>query len=97
MLIILRPDASQSDRDRVVALIGSLGFSAQTIEGSQRHAVAVVGNDGRVDAARFSALPGWMRSSRSPGPGGWWPGSGGPSPPWWRCREVAASGGPRSW
>jgi 3-deoxy-7-phosphoheptulonate synthase len=58
MLIILRPDASQSDRDRVVALIGALGFSAQTIEGGQRNAVAVVGNDGRVDAARFSALPG---------------------------------------
>jgi len=58
MLIILRPDASKSDRDRVVALITSLGLSAQIIEGGQRDAVAVIGHDGRVDAARFSALPG---------------------------------------
>ena len=58
MLVILRSDASSSDRDRVVALIASLGFTAQIIEGTQREAVAVVGNDGRVDAARFTALPG---------------------------------------
>ena len=58
MLIILRPDASSSDRDRVVALIESLGYSARIIEGTQRDAVAVVGNDGRVDASRFTALPG---------------------------------------
>jgi 3-deoxy-7-phosphoheptulonate synthase len=58
MLIILRPDASQSDLDRVVALIESLGHSARIIEGAQRDAVGVVGNDGRVDPARFTALPG---------------------------------------
>ncbi len=58
MLVILRPDASQSDRDRVVALIESLGYSAHVIEGTQRDAVGVVGNDGRVDPARFTALPG---------------------------------------
>jgi len=58
MLIILRSDASRSDCDRVVALIELLGYSARVIEGAQRNAVAVVGNDGRVDAARFSALPG---------------------------------------
>jgi 3-deoxy-7-phosphoheptulonate synthase len=58
MLVILRPDAAQSDRDRVVSLIETLGYAAQIIEGGQRDAVAVVGNDGRVDAARFSALPG---------------------------------------
>ena len=58
MLVILRSDASHADRDRVVALIELLGFTAQIIEGVQRDAVAIVGNDGRVDAARFSALPG---------------------------------------
>jgi 3-deoxy-7-phosphoheptulonate synthase len=58
MLIILRSDASAADRGRVVSLIESLGFRAQPIEGGQRAAVAIVGNDGRVDGARFSALPG---------------------------------------
>ncbi|HEU5217603.1 MAG TPA: 3-deoxy-7-phosphoheptulonate synthase [Gemmatimonadales bacterium] len=58
MLIILRSDASAADRGRVISLIESLGYQAQPIEGGQRPAVAVVGNDGRVDGARFSALPG---------------------------------------
>ncbi|HEX7025144.1 MAG TPA: 3-deoxy-7-phosphoheptulonate synthase [Gemmatimonadales bacterium] len=58
MLIILRSDASAADRSRVTALIESLGHTAQVIEGRQRSAIALLGNDGRVDAARFSALPG---------------------------------------
>ncbi len=58
MLVILRPDASKADCDRVVALIESLGLTAHVIEGTQRDAVGVVGNDGRVDPARFTALPG---------------------------------------
>ena len=58
MLIILRSDASAADQARVVALIASLGFESQCFATAQRTAVAVVGNDGRLDAARFSALPG---------------------------------------
>ena len=58
MLILLRSDASRSDRDRVIQLIESLGYSAQIIESAQRTAVAITGNDGRVDGARFTALPG---------------------------------------
>jgi 3-deoxy-7-phosphoheptulonate synthase len=57
MLIVLRSDATPDDRDRVVSLIESLGYRAQVIEGHQRTFVAVVDNDGRVDGARFSALP----------------------------------------
>ncbi|HTL06189.1 MAG TPA: 3-deoxy-7-phosphoheptulonate synthase [Gemmatimonadales bacterium] len=58
MLIVLRSDAAPGDAARVVALIESLGFQAQTLPGAQRTAIAVLGNDGRVDGARFSALPG---------------------------------------
>ncbi len=58
MLIVLRADSTAADQARVIALIDSLGFQAQVIPGRQRTAVAVVGNDGRVDGARFSALPG---------------------------------------
>jgi 3-deoxy-7-phosphoheptulonate synthase len=58
VLIVFRSDASTADRARVASLIESLGFQAQAIDGLQRTAMAVVGNDGRVDGARFSALPG---------------------------------------
>ncbi len=58
MLILFRPDAQAADRARVVALIERLGCRAQPLDGSGRPAVAVLGNDGRLDAARFSALPG---------------------------------------
>ena len=58
MLIVLRSDASDADQSRVIELIASLGLQSQNIVGSQRRAIAVVGNDGRVDGARFSALAG---------------------------------------
>jgi 3-deoxy-7-phosphoheptulonate synthase len=58
MLIVLRSDAAPDDRDRVVALIESLGYRAQVIDGHQRSFVAIVDHDGRVDGARFTALPG---------------------------------------
>jgi 3-deoxy-7-phosphoheptulonate synthase len=58
MLIILRPGAPAADRERVIALIESLGGTARPLEGLQRDSIAVIGNDGRMDAARFSALPG---------------------------------------
>jgi 3-deoxy-7-phosphoheptulonate synthase len=58
LLILLRPDASTADRARVVALIESLGCTAQVLEGQARPAIAIAGSDGRLDAARFTALPG---------------------------------------
>ena len=58
MLIVLRSDASATDLARVVALIEELGFSPAPIPGLRRKAVAVTGNDGRIDGARFAALPG---------------------------------------
>ena len=58
MLILLRTDASATDEQRVVALVQELGFSTTSIPGLRRKALAVVGNDGRIDAARFAALPG---------------------------------------
>ena len=58
MLILFRADASSTDEQRVVALVQELGLSAQSLAGLRRRAVAVIGNDGRVDGARFAALPG---------------------------------------
>lgn len=58
MLIVFRSDASAADRARALSLIESFGFTAQEIPGAPRSAIVVAGHDGRVDAARFSALPG---------------------------------------
>ncbi|MEO8452985.1 MAG: 3-deoxy-7-phosphoheptulonate synthase [Gemmatimonadota bacterium] len=58
MLILFRSDSSAVDTERVAGLIAELGYQAVRIPGHQRVAMAVVGNDGRIDASRFAALPG---------------------------------------
>lgn len=58
MLILFRADASAADHSRVSQLIASLGYQSIAVPTSQRMALAVVGNDGRIDASRFAALPG---------------------------------------
>jgi 3-deoxy-7-phosphoheptulonate synthase len=58
MLVLLRADAGADDLARVEALIRELGFEPLRIPTARRPAVAVVGNDGRLDGARFAALPG---------------------------------------
>jgi 3-deoxy-7-phosphoheptulonate synthase len=58
MLVVMRHNATEEDIQRVVALVQEMGCSAQTLPGSQRCAVAVVGNDGRLDGSRFAALSG---------------------------------------
>ncbi len=58
MLILLRADASATDEERVTALVRELGFGATAIPGLRRKTIAVLGNDGRIDGARFLALPG---------------------------------------
>jgi 3-deoxy-7-phosphoheptulonate synthase len=58
VLIIFRSDSTRADHARASSLIDSLGYQSQILNGAQRTAIAVLGNDGRLDAARFSALPG---------------------------------------
>ncbi len=58
MLVVMRHGATEEDIQRVVALIQEMGCSAKTMPGGQRTAVAVVGNDGRLDGSRFAALSG---------------------------------------
>ena len=58
MLVVMRHGATEEDIQRVVALVQEMGCSAKTLPGGQRTAVAVVGNDGRLDGTRFSALSG---------------------------------------
>jgi 3-deoxy-7-phosphoheptulonate synthase len=58
MLVVMRHDATPDDVRRVVETIEELGYQARPMPGAQRTAVGLVGNDGRVEAGRLSALPG---------------------------------------
>jgi 3-deoxy-7-phosphoheptulonate synthase len=57
MLILLRQDSSAADRDRVARLVESFGLACQPIESGRRSAVLVLEAEGRLDPARFAALP----------------------------------------
>ncbi|HUF35134.1 MAG TPA: 3-deoxy-7-phosphoheptulonate synthase [Gemmatimonadales bacterium] len=58
MLIVMRHGAPQEDIDRVVSVIGEMGYQARPMPGHQRTTVGLVGNDGRVDGSRLAGLPG---------------------------------------
>jgi 3-deoxy-7-phosphoheptulonate synthase len=57
MLILLRQDSTPADRDRVIRLVESFGVASQPIVSGRRSAVLVLEAEGRLDPARFAALP----------------------------------------
>jgi 3-deoxy-7-phosphoheptulonate synthase len=58
MLVVMQSDATQADIDRVCDTIKEMGYQAVPMPGGQRTAIGLVGNDGRVDDSRISALSG---------------------------------------
>lgn len=58
MLIVMQHDASAEEVRDVVAAIEEMGYRACPMAGRERTTVGVIGNEGRVDATRLSALPG---------------------------------------
>ena len=58
MLVVMRHDAGEDDVRAVVALIATMGFEGRPVPGRQRTAIGVIGNDGRIDGTRLSALRG---------------------------------------
>jgi len=58
MLIVMKSDATQSDVDKVLAVIEKLGFRGHAMPGETRTAIGVTGNKGAVDPANFENLPG---------------------------------------
>ena len=58
MLVVMEHGATPEQVAGVVRLIEELGYQARPMPGSQRTAVGLVGNDGRVEGARFETLPG---------------------------------------
>jgi 3-deoxy-7-phosphoheptulonate synthase len=58
MLIVMKPDATQADVERVIEIIEHLGFKAHPMPGENRTAIGVTGNRGAVDRAHFENLNG---------------------------------------
>jgi 3-deoxy-7-phosphoheptulonate synthase len=58
MLIVMKQSASPEEIGEVVHQIKTMGYDARPIPGRMRTAVGLIGNDGRVDAARLEGLPG---------------------------------------
>ena len=58
MLIVMKPDATAADIDRVVQVIETLGLRGHTLPGENRTAIGVTGNKGSVDPTHFENLPG---------------------------------------
>jgi len=58
MLVVMRHDARAEDVRAVVEAIESMGYQAHPMPGRQRTTVGVVGNEGRLDGARFLVLAG---------------------------------------
>ena len=54
----MRRDASPEDIARVVAVVHEMGLEARPIPGRQRTTIGVIGNEGRVEGARLTRLPG---------------------------------------
>ncbi len=61
MLVVMKHGATAEQIERVVETIEDMGYGAEPIPGKQRTAVGLIGNDGRVDEGRLSALDGVLR------------------------------------
>ena len=64
MLIVMRPDASPSDIERVLDAVEALGFRGHAMPGETRTAIGVTGNKGAVDPTHFENLPGVAEAIR---------------------------------
>ncbi len=58
MLVVMNKSASKDEIDRVSEAIRTMGYEPRPMPGKQRTAIGIVGNDGRVDAARILGLSG---------------------------------------
>ena len=58
MLVVMHHSATPADIERVVRVIGEMGYEARPMPGAQRTSIGVVGNDGRVDSSTIEGLPG---------------------------------------
>ena len=58
MLIVMKSGASQNEIDRVIEVIGILGYRGHAMPGENRTAIGITGNKSAIDPAHFENLPG---------------------------------------
>lgn len=58
MLIVMKPDATATDVERVIEIVEKLGYKAHEMPGANRTAIGITGNNGSVDPAHFENLSG---------------------------------------
>jgi 3-deoxy-7-phosphoheptulonate synthase len=58
MLVVMRPDATPDQIDRVVEIITNQKLTSHVLPGATRTAIGMTGNTGAVDKALFEVLPG---------------------------------------
>ncbi|HYN84706.1 MAG TPA: 3-deoxy-7-phosphoheptulonate synthase [Pyrinomonadaceae bacterium] len=64
MLIVMKSDAADRDITAVSRVVEEMGYRAHVLSGASRTAVAVTGNSGAIDPARFENLPGVAEAVR---------------------------------
>ncbi len=64
MLIVMKSDATESDIEKVLSVIETLGFRGHAMPGENRTAIGVTGNKDAIDPAHFENLPGVAESIR---------------------------------
>jgi len=64
MLIVMKPDATENDIERVLETIEKLGFKPHTLPGANRTAIGITGNNGSVDPTHFENLAGVAEAIR---------------------------------
>lgn len=58
MLIVMTPEATPDQVEEVVSIIRELGLKAHAMPGATRTAIGITGNQGALDPAHFTFLPG---------------------------------------
>ena len=64
MLVVMKPNATESQVAAVVEKIRSLGLLPHAIPGAQRTAIGITGNKGGLDPALFEGMPGVREAIR---------------------------------
>ena len=64
MLIVMTPDATEKDVERVIEIIEKLGYKPHAMPGESPTAIGVTGNPGAVDPAHFENLSGVAEAIR---------------------------------
>ena len=58
MLIVMKPDATEENIERVLETIEKLGYKPHTLPGANRTAIGITGNNGSVDPTHFENMAG---------------------------------------